>query len=325
MSVLISSHLKNTFSSEEMRHTWGILGGGFGLYGYLPAIAGLKNTKVVVLEKHLPFLESRSELKRYAPIIRLVKSRDDILSQADSLIFSVPPRIQEELLRQIDPLQRYKFLVLEKPLAATPEAAVAMLKKGIEIASFVRVGYSFLYSTWGETIRQSDLLLSAGDCKVSWKFFAHHFRSQIISWKGDHEQGGGALRFYGIHLIAYFESINQTVVEYSRLICDQYGAPARWQARFKIHNGARITVDLDSRSQIELFEIHTPNDVCNFKILNPFSGESSENDEDSRVPVLKRFLEISGSSNDEIYKFYYRVNQLWAEVEKITEWVSIDE
>jgi hypothetical protein len=84
-------------------------------------------------------------------------------------------------------------------------------------------------------------------------------------------------------------------------------------------------VDLDSRSQIESFEIHTSNDVCNFKTPGPFSGESSENDEDSRIPVLKRFLETFGSSNDEIYKFYYRVNQLWADVEKITEWVSIDE
>ena len=278
-----------------------------------------------MLEKHLPFLESRSELKRYAPIIKLVKSRDDILSQADSLIFSVPPRIQEEVLRQIDPIQRYKFLVLEKPLAATPETAVAMLKKGIEIASFVRVGYSFLYSTWGETIRQSDLLLSAGDCKVSWKFFAHHFRSQMISWKGDHELGGGALRFYGIQLVAYFESLNKTGIEYSRLICDKHGKPSRWQAGFKIHNGARITVDLDSRSQIELFEIHTSNDACNLKIKTPFSGENFENYGDSRIPALKKLLKSFGSNSDEFYKFYYRVNQLWTEVENITEWISSDE
>ena len=325
MSVLTSSHLKNTFSEEEMTHTWGILGGGFGLYGYLPAIAGLKNTKVVVLEKHLPFLESRSELKRYAPIIKLVKSRDDILLQADSLVFAVPPRIQEELLQQIDPIQRYKFLLLEKPLAVNPGAAFEVLKKSVEIASFVRVGYSFLSSTWGETIRRSDLLLSNGNCEISWKFFAHHFRSQMSSWKGDHEQGGGALRFYGIHLIAYFESINQTSVEYSRLICNKHRSPKRWQARFKILNGAKITVDLDSHSQIESFEIYTSNDICNFKIPNPFSSENSEKDEDSRIPVLIRLLETLKLSNSEVYKFYFRVNQLWTDVEKITEWVFIDE
>jgi predicted dehydrogenase len=308
-----------------MAHNWGIIGGGFGLYGYLPAIAGLKNVKVLVLEKHLPFLMSRSELKAYVSILIVAKSVEEILLQADSLVLAVPPRIQEKLLKKIDPIQRYKFLLLEKPLGANPEAAFGVLKKSVEIASFVRVGYSFLRSTWGETLRQSDLLLGAGNCEISWKFFAHHFRNQMTSWKSDHEHGGGALRFYGIHLIAYFESINITSIEYSRLICNQNRSPSRWQARFKIHNGARITVDLDSYSKLELFEVHTSNEQCNIKILNPFSMEKVENDEDSRIAVLKKLLDTFSLGNDEIYKYYYRVNKLWAEVEKITEWISIDE
>lgn len=323
MSALISSRPTNAVSSKESPHTWGIFGGGFGLYGYLPAIAGLENARVLVLEKHLPFLESRLELKQFIPIVRAVKSRDEIFLQADSLIFSVPPRIQEELLGQAGLIQRYQFLVLEKPLAATPAAAMALLKNSIKIASSVRVGYSFLYSSWGETIRQSHLLLTDGDYKISWAFLAHHFRSQGDSWKSDHKSGGGALRFYGIHLIAYFESLNKTAIEYSRLICDKHGQPFRWQARFKIHNGARITVDLDSRSQIESFEIRSLNAVCDLKIqgTNPFSGENHQNDEDSRIPVIRKLLATLGANDDEFYQLYGRVNQLWAEVERITEWV----
>lgn len=323
MSALTYSHLMNILSDEKRPHTWGILGGGFGLYGYLPAIAGLKNSNVLILEKHIPFLELRSELKQYAPIVKVASSRNEIFWQADSLIFAVPPRIQEELLQQAG-LHRYKFLLLEKPIAASPVTAMALLKSGIEMASSVRIGYSFMYSSWGERLSQSRLLLSAGDYKFSWTFLAHHFRSQVISWKGDHESGGGALRFYGIHLIAYFANISPTLVEYSRLICDQYGTPSRWQAGFKIQNGARITVDIDSRSQMESFEINSSSNIWELRIPSPFFCENSENEEDSRVPVLKKLLESFGTSNDELYKYYFRVNQLWAEVEEITEWVSIN-
>jgi hypothetical protein len=200
-----------------------------------------------------------------------------------------------------------------------------LLKSAVKMASAVRIGYSFLHSSWGEMIRESNAFLNEVDYKLSWKFLAHHFRSPINSWKADHDYGGGALRFYGIHLIAYFASINPTSVEYSRLTCTSLGAASRWEAKFKIENGARVTVDIDTSSQVESFSIHSPVSKINISTLSPFSGESSVNDGDSRIPALKKLLKSFELSNDELYEFYYRVNQLWAEVEEITEWISTDE
>jgi len=313
----------NVVSSEITPHTWGIFGGGFGLYGYLPAIARQNNVKVLILEKHFYILESRPELRQYATIVRTVKSRDEIFLRADSLIFSVPPQIQEKLLGQAALMKRYRFIVLEKPLATTPVAAMALLKSSIKIASSVRVGYSFLYSSWGKTIQQSHLFLSDGDFKISWKFLAHHFRGQESSWKSDHKSGGGVLRFYGIHLIAFFQSLNKTAIVNSRLFCNKHGQPFRWQAKFKIHNGARITVDLNSRSQVDSFGIRSLHDGYDFEVqgTNPFSGEGPQNNEDSRIPVIEKLLATFGSHNGEFYRFYDGVNQLWSEVERITEWV----
>jgi predicted dehydrogenase len=325
MSVSTYFHLMNILNSEEKPHVWGIFGGGFGLYGYLPAIATLKNSKALILEKHLSFVESRSELKQYISIVKVVSSRDEILLQADSLIFAVPPFIQEELFWQLSLQRRYKYLMLEKPLAVSPKAAMVLLKSAVEIALSVRTGYSFLHSSWGEMIRQSNAFLEEVDYSLSWKFLAYHFQNPTNSWKGNHDYGGGALRFYGIHLIAYFASIKPTSVEYSRLICHSSGAASRWQAKFKIENGARITVDIDTRSQEESFNIHSSVGKINISTLSPFSGESSINDGDSRIPVLKKLLKSFASSNDELYEIYYRVNQLWAEVEEITEWISSDE
>ena len=138
--------------------------------------------------------------------------------------------------------------------------------------------------------------------------------------------GGGVLRFYGIQLLAYLASIGEADVEYSKVFNDKNQNATRWHASFKIINGARVIVCLDTNSRVECFDFYSLEGESKFKfnVPSPFFFEKAEETQDKRISVLEKVLESLDLNNAPYYGFYRRVNKLWSDLEKVTVWEVCD-
>ena len=91
----------------------GILGSGFGLYGYLPALMNL-GYEVWVPIRYKEKISRRIELQKIVSDIFL-KSEEQILSDCGILVIARRPEDQFALLNQLSYSKQKYFL--EKPLA----------------------------------------------------------------------------------------------------------------------------------------------------------------------------------------------------------------
>ena len=70
----------------------GILGGGFGLYGYLPAFANL-GYEIFTLKRYERFIKKRADLTKYIKDINFLKE-EDLISKVDCISISRNPENQ---------------------------------------------------------------------------------------------------------------------------------------------------------------------------------------------------------------------------------------
>jgi len=304
---------------------WGILGGGFGIYGYIPALAQRSISRIVVLEKHIDVINKREELKQYRSLIETASTREEIIKESNSLIISVPPLIQEKYLACMG-ANNYKYLVLEKPLAATPNEACKILEKSISLSESMRIGYSFSNTRWGNELINLGGFNKKGNVEITWHFYAHYLNADRFSWKGNHNEGGGSLRFYGIQLIALLGMVTGLVATHSSIVVDKFARPYLWRGEFINSQGGKIIINLNCCNKLEKFEIkiNSKDDIKRIKLKGPFSNEMEINGADNRVGILSKILETLGNDNKYHYKLYTDINNLWSAVEKITEYENIN-
>ncbi len=306
-----------------MNNVWGIIGGGFGLYGYLPALSKSSNPVILIHNKNLKFLNSRTELNQYMRFVKGVESYEEMLNTANSLVITTPPQVQEFYINKIEFNQcRYINLILEKPLASNPIIGNCVLKKSIQMAACVRIGYSFNDTVWAQKLRISKEFICAVSVKISWLFYAYHFKNNKDSWKAHHDLGGGVLRFYGIQLLAFLCTINKVTVNESRIFCDETDRPYRWEARLNIFNGPLLDIEIDCKHTTEIFEVKYLNQI--FQRKSPFSEEVFEDGDDLRVPLIRKLINSTRHANDEYYDYYFEINNLWSAVELATTWIRLN-
>ena len=75
-----------------------ILGSGFGLYGYLPAINKISK-KIFIPEKYKDFFFSRNDLKKYKNKIVWFKNINKILNKIQILIIAKRPSDQGKIIK----------------------------------------------------------------------------------------------------------------------------------------------------------------------------------------------------------------------------------
>jgi predicted dehydrogenase len=303
-----------------MTTNWGIVGGGFGLYGYLPAIAQKFNGDIFVLKKNFKKISDRPELKKYTTHIVYVDTYDELIKKSTSLVLAVPPEIQEEYIYKVfSKNYRYENLILEKPIASNSRLAADILELSINTADSVRVGYSFNDATWAKKLHTLINKRDGNFLDISWKFKAYHYKNSIDSWKTRHEKGGGILRFYGVQIIAILVSLNKRF-EYidSNVWSTEKHGSFKWIANFHQMDGVTISIEVDSKSEDEKFQISSPAKVLTFK--SPFDGDKAEGGDDLRVSILKKIITTDLSENEKYYKYYYNVNKLLCDVEASTKW-----
>ena len=120
--------------------------------------------------------------------------------------------ITKKVLRFLKP----RHLFLEKPISHTPNKSLNFIefleKKKISFS----VGYLFTYLKWYKYIKKN--LSHNQKFEIIWRI---KFNKKNNLWKSNHNEGGGLIRFYGIHFFKLFYDMDLTKI-YKVLVNKKY-------------------------------------------------------------------------------------------------------
>jgi predicted dehydrogenase len=291
-----------------------IIGGGFGLYGYLPAILEDPNASVVLPEEYRQKIESRPDIAAYSARIEWLPSIDAALGAASFVIVAVPPSSQEQVIQRTLSYPDIQALFLEKPLAPEPGRSAELLESVIRAKKRIRVGYTFFFTTWYRQLKAS-LREPAAELRISWLFTSHHVRFNQDTWKKHHLIGGGVLRFFGIHLVAVLASLGYDSASTRILNGRASGQPTLWEAEFSGFGLPPCEVIVSSVSdRIEFgVQVLRPGGraAMDFFSESPFGEPHLDSTPDYRIAILRQLLESLYERDEEYLSIYRATNSLW--------------
>ena len=307
-----------------------IIGSGFGLYGYLPAMVASCEQRIVLPERYRKPFSERAELARFSSYIEWKQNELVALDCADGVVIAKRPIDQHEWIHQCLARPGVRRLILEKPLDRTPADASALLDVLVRTQRIVRIGYLFRYAPWGQallrSLRSSD---RASRASIRWTFLAHHFRYDLRNWKRSHAEGGGALRFYGIQIIALLAEAGYHDVVVSVACAIEPDEVEKWVATFSGPGLPDCDVTVDSRSSTTHFEVGVRSDLDVFqggvlaRLENPLEpGRTQpmreEGGQDYRSFVLAQLCRSLWDDADVLPAWYENTVDLWKRVEDAT-------
>jgi predicted dehydrogenase len=263
-----------------------IFGSGFGLYGYLPAVLHLPGAEVMLPQAYRARLHGRSDIAPLADRILWKPDEAAMLDKADAVIVAQRPQDQPVRVNACLKRTNVRRLLLEKPLAPAPKDAMKLLDRVAQTGRVLRTGCTFRYTPWGRSLLACARHAGArsGPSHVIWSFRAHHYARDLQSWKRKVSAGGGALRFYGIHLIALLSELGYTQVHRSEILAHQPDEAEAWRAEFAGAGLVPCSVRLDSNADAELFEVQT--ESVSVRLHNPFEAPITDKRYDYRFGVL---------------------------------------
>lgn len=307
-----------------------ILGSGFGLYGYLPALVDVCHQRVVLPERYRGRLAQRPELSRFIGRVEWAVDEDAAVAHAQGLVVAMRPIDQGNWVRHALGLSNIKCLLLEKPLAQSPEASASVLDDLIKSSKRFALGYTFRHTGWGGNIlRLRDMANEPSMFSLHWAFMAHHYRHGLENWKRFTASGGGAIRFYGIHLIALLAEIGYRDVEVSRAFGGSPDEIDKWSAMFVGPDLPDFGVTIDTCSDVEHFRLEqVPLYRGRAATLWANFGDPFQINEDAvqrphddqRVPVLAQLCRslLADDPDSGPYQWYEETIKLWQRVEDNT-------
>ena len=301
-----------------------ILGSGFGIYGYLPALVGCGQC-VLLPERYRAAFSARPELARFESEVRWARDERATLDSAEGVVLALRPADQEEWLPRCLGRPNLRYLLLEKPLARSPKIALALWSAVSSSARVVRVGYLFRLAPWAGQLRAVVAESGRTDpLSLRWNFLAHHFRSDRASWKRSTAAGGGAIRFYGIQAIAFLAELG-----YREVLGSLAGGPTNdeietWTATFGGPGLLGCEVTVQTRSEPARFHFE-----CRGRAFvdqpDPFvrPNESADDVLDRRLPVLTALVRSLWDEDETLAASYQNTLELWRRVEEATRFSMI--
>jgi predicted dehydrogenase len=294
-----------------------IFGSGFGLYGYLPALVGL-GCAVVLPERYRAVLESRSELADFARIVEWVADEGAALDRAEALVLARRPADQAGMMADILRRPHLQRLLLEKPLAPDPEGAERLQALLLASGKLFRTGYILGFTDWGKLlIAQSRDPQVRSDLAIHWSFRAHHYATGRHNWKRAHAEGGGALRFYGIQLIALAAEMGFDTALRSTTKAARPGEVESWSASLADKAGRRCELSVDSNTEPNRFAITSSAMGDTKQLDDPFATTIAEG-ADRRVPLLSSMCAEMLGSTQPALPHHLKTVALWQAIEAIT-------
>lgn len=300
---------------------FGIVGSGFGLYGYLPALVRIVGPQKIILPaSYKAIIVSRHDLLKYLNSIFWVEDVNEVLRASSKLVLAVPPKAQLALVETIlSGSSHAQYLYLEKPIAPNPGSSLKLLNSLEEAGIKVKIAYLFRYTDWGmRLIKQTEVMSNSCCIKLVWNFKAHHIEKNLQNWKGVSQEGGGILRFYGIHLLAILAEMGYKEAEFSSLSCCVYGSATQWQARFVERLLPAFEISMNISSEVSQFIINFveigEKPLNYFVASDPFEQNVDKEGDDRRISALTKYLMdemISKKTNS----WHKNVTNLWTAVE----------
>lgn len=312
-----------------------IFGSGFGLYGYLPALVEGCKQRIVLPERYRARISGRPELEGFLSYVRWEIDESAALARADGLVLALRPADQSGWVDQFPTLNNIERLILEKPLAQSPEIGKRILATLIRSRRAFRIAYIFRYTEWGKKLlRCLDRTGKNGLLSIRWEFMAHHFLHNLHNWKRFNVTGGGALRFYGIHLIALFAEIGYRNVVASHAIGVTPDEVEKWTATFTGPGLPECEVTVDTKSTRRQFCVEQVSNAKGSATMvfaslgDPFETENGSNlleQPDQRVPVLTQLCRslLEEGKDEEHYERYGATIDLWQILEDKTKFEEL--
>jgi predicted dehydrogenase len=295
-----------------------IIGSGFGLYGYLPALLKRCTERVLLSKRYISSFSNRCELARFYSNIVWAEDETEVLCRATSLVLAIRPTDQPDWVARCLEGTSVQRLLLEKPLASCPESATSLYGKLLDSKRFFRIGYIFRYTRWAAClagILKSGVAITS--VSIKWHFLAHHYKNKLEVWKRYNSSGGGVIRFYGIHLIALLAEFGYRSVHESCAVGCSSNETYRWSASFSGNDLPDFFVDLNLISEGSEFSVKVDDDFV-VSGPDPFAQAARDGDIDPRADVLARLCDTLLEDTVTAPVWYGATLDLWSLVEQIT-------
>ena len=286
----------------------GILGSGFGLYGYFVALkeGNFKNT-IYTLSKYKRFFIKRKDLSKYYKTILFCKNEKELIKKSDYIIFARRPKDQENFIKKISVEKKHFFL--EKPIASNPNESLKLIKKLYKKKIKYKIGFLFYYLDWFQNI----IKLKKKQIKIRWNFFSSDLKKNKNTWKiNDKFPGGGLINFYGIHFIfltTFFGKIKEIK---SELFYNKKRYPIKWNLVILFEKKNYFILDMSINKKQKLFSVSTGDKKRIYKSKNPFG---MSNFSDLRIQPLINHLKTS----KKLIKNYFNHINNWKIIINATE------
>ncbi len=307
----------------------GIIGSGFGLYGHLPAIAQVDTEPILLPRRYKSKFDKRPELIQFNNRIVWTGNDEYILDNSNSIVLSIWPKGQLYWVEKCLMHSNIQYLLLEKPIAISPQLSEALLTKLINSKVIFRVAYSFIYTKWFDEIDEILRKENVRSIKIKWNFLAHHYKLNLNNWKRYKSLGGSVIRFYGIQILAFISFFGFTKAIESKTVGSTEDDSSKWEAHFQDGQRKKCEIWIDSKSIVNEFDIELicekeiyTNESKIIKLKDPFSDiENGLSGLDPRVEIIKKiYLSLKHNINDDkYYKLYQDTNELWSKIESINE------
>ena len=254
-----------------------ILGSGFGLYGYLPAVYSFSK-RIYLNEKYEKIFKNKKKLSKFKKKIEWFSRISDLEKKIDITIIAIRPNEQIKFLKKLISLKkRYKHFFLEKPIAKSPNQSVQLLKFLKKNKIRYSFGFIFKFLKWYKVLKTKK---KNKRINLIW----HIDRKKLNdNWKYDYKQGGGLLRYYGIHIIELIFNLRFDYIKKNLITKNS------WKSEFVDKNKNNIVIDLKFSKKNKFSLTLNKSKILDAK--NPFFKVIKPGLIDPRVKILKNILE----------------------------------
>ena len=263
-----------------------ILGGGFGIYGYLPAFVQLGH-EVQTLSKYKSFMFARPELKNFIEYVHFIEDEENLILNDDLLVIARKPIQQyNSVIQRSIPI---KHIFLEKPLAPSKE----LHEKLVQFLSYrnqnFSVAYLFRFTPWFKSLKQ-DMMEPYRNVSINW-----YIQRIASDWKMDSSSGGGLLKFYAVHFldVLYELGVSISMIKISEKTEDELTL----KATSSLGNFIEINLIATNQSRFQI-KISKMEDELLWERQNPFLEPRIEGFLDPRVKYLKTYIESTLLMNE---------------------------
>ena len=298
-----------------------IFGSGFGLYGYLPALVTGCDQTVYLPERYRVLLEKREDVRRFGDIVKWSLDEKAALAEVDAVVIAKRPADQANWIRECASKPNIRALLLEKPLAPSPKAASDALGLLGMSGKRYRIAYNFRFTPWAQVLkRQLRSAAPTGNLNIDWQFRAHHYAHDLRNWKRFVSLGGGALRFFGIHLVGLLAEFGFDTLVSSSASASAPDECEIWSAVFIGPNLPKCRVEVHSNAARRRFSVDwTGPELAVERLVHlddPFEANVDESGFDRRVGILTEVCRDLIDCPTLAYPWYRQSVRLWDMAER---------